>query len=324
MALFELVELLDRHHVDRAEPLDLPLQLRDRFLGRVRAAGAGGSSASAARRRRPRVSALLALHRLVDRGERVFRRGLAGLAAAVWRHFRGDVVERHLQRFVARGGEMAEIGFRGRARHLEAAWLRPAPRRAHRAPRARRARCPGTPAAARRRGRRTPPTSRRSSSKATRSSSSRRRLSATACSRSSRRCSVRARSSPRAAIRVSSSRDASSSRRTSIASAEARSTSAAAAAFASAVARLGRRRASSRRATEHLLRRRQLRLGDLALLGQPADRLRAPRRRAHRAAGAPPRSDAARCAPSSSRRASRSSSSPVRATCSSCCRITFS
>ena len=83
VALLELVELLDGHHVDRPEPLDLLLELRDGVLGRqrrlrgrlvARRFGGRGRVTRQRGRRRTLLGAfrLLALDRLVDRGQRRF------------------------------------------------------------------------------------------------------------------------------------------------------------------------------------------------------------------------------------------------------------
>src|SRR4029079_7484243 len=79
VALLEFGELLDGHHVDRPEPLDLLLQLGDGVLWRQRrlrghfaACRFGGRRGVPRERGRLVAFRLLALDRFVDRGKRGF------------------------------------------------------------------------------------------------------------------------------------------------------------------------------------------------------------------------------------------------------------
>ena len=126
MARLELVELLDRHHVDRAEPIDLGAQPGDRFFGAERLLLGRSSSARLGRlgcRRRRGISAFAVLVGLVGADDSRVRRQFAGALELV--DFRQDVVERRLDRVEAGGREMREIAFGGGARDVELGDERP-------------------------------------------------------------------------------------------------------------------------------------------------------------------------------------------------------
>ena len=133
--VFELVELLDRHHVDGAQPIDLRAQSRNRFLGakglllssenrgawsrqiarivnRDVTCAVAGSDAQAG------VAALVrSILRIVDTKTASIRRG-APLALHLL-HFDHDLVQRRLNRVDARIGQMREVPLSGRARDVE-------------------------------------------------------------------------------------------------------------------------------------------------------------------------------------------------------------
>ena len=107
VARLELVELLDGHHVDRAEAVDLLLEVGDDLLRRERRRlvdGVGrraGASASASPARLDRFVLVGRGHR----GQPLCRRDeLAGLFHAG--DLGDDVVERRADRFEARGAEV--------------------------------------------------------------------------------------------------------------------------------------------------------------------------------------------------------------------------
>ena len=255
VARLELVELLDRHHVDRAEPIDLRAQRRDRLLGAERRAAPRRRSTASDRR----GSALVAA---CDRRRRRSRRVSSGAddarvrdrvalrvrAASTSTH---DLVERRLHRVDAGRARGATRSLSAVARATSSSAT--TARTASSAPRASLidASCSSVLIAQRRHrvvGRADVLTQRVERRARRRRAALRRRRSPPAARRRGAAC-PRARPRARRPAR-SSSAAASSSRRTSAASAAARSTSAACAAPASAARRLrssAASRASNRR-----------------------------------------------------------------------------
>ena len=105
MAGFELVKLIDGHHVHGAKAIDLPAEVRDVLFRRC---------GCRHRRFRSRLCGFLGVvcvvFDLAD-GNNVGRLGVFDL--------RHHVVERHLQRFDARFGEMRQMAFGCRPRYFE-------------------------------------------------------------------------------------------------------------------------------------------------------------------------------------------------------------
>ena len=113
----ELVELLDGHHVDRAEPVDLGAQPGDGVFrrDRVRRFGRGAVALDAAdRRRRPRRRRRRCPRRPRARACRARRRRRVRAA-----RLRQDVGERRLHRLDGGRLEMGQVGGGGGLAHLE-------------------------------------------------------------------------------------------------------------------------------------------------------------------------------------------------------------
>ena len=321
MARLEVVELVDRHHVDGAHALDLGAQVGDHLVGRQRARGrrrrgfapatAGGALV---------LFALGGFGRVVDGLGLASRpsRSICSTSAATSSSVACTVSD-------ADGGEVRQVGFGGRALRRRAATLPRARPRARGAPRGCATSCSSNSRAQRLRrlvGASGPaPAARRRCGGP--SSSCRSEAAIALAQLLAPRGVALQLLGPRATTRASSSRAASSSRCTSMASALLRSTSAACAALASAVTRDWSARGLAR--LEQLaLRRRQLLVGR-PLLGLDAlDRLArlvlALLLRAQLFLGAAPldaRSDPA-CA------TTRSAASPAVVTCRSKPTIAFS
>jgi len=122
MARFELVELLDRHHVDGPQPIDLGSQPGDRLLGAQRTLGRchdGGVDVDRIGRILVAGFAVgLARLDLVVRADDARVRRCPALALELF-HFRNDVVDRRLNALDACGSEMREPAFGCRSRDVE-------------------------------------------------------------------------------------------------------------------------------------------------------------------------------------------------------------
>ena len=127
VARLELVELLDGHHVDRPEPFDLLLELRDGVFGRHARRASPPSPPRPHRLPRLRRTRAPSTRRRHLRRRAARRRRPATLpgdgrsAAAPERDLGGDVGRRHLERLDAGRFEVGQVGFGGRAATLPAA-----------------------------------------------------------------------------------------------------------------------------------------------------------------------------------------------------------
>src|SRR5262245_20505835 len=108
MTAFELVELLDGHHVHRPKSIDLGAQRRDRFLGAEGSLFGKGDGVD--------DFALFVLPLLRRDDGRVGKRLAFALERVDLLH---DLIERRVHGVFAGERQMREIGFRGRARDVE-------------------------------------------------------------------------------------------------------------------------------------------------------------------------------------------------------------
>jgi hypothetical protein len=125
---FQLVELLDRHHVDRPEAIDLGSQRGDGILG---AEGALGSRSDSGLARFPfpvtmgflDVVAVIAVRPVCG----VQDAGVGRCATLPFEllHFDDDVVDGGLQQFEGRGGQVRQVAFGRRAREVKICNRRP-------------------------------------------------------------------------------------------------------------------------------------------------------------------------------------------------------
>ena len=118
--VLKLVELIDGHHVDRAQAIDLAAASRamcSSGVAEAAMAGSGAASAASSAVFHPRRH-----HGSAEVGTlAVDRAGLGSTGSGL--HFGHHLVERHLQRVDARLREMRQMALLGRARHFELAHL---------------------------------------------------------------------------------------------------------------------------------------------------------------------------------------------------------